>query len=248
MMGACTPIRKGWGETHMHVDRTFPTYLFCTPHQHRCPRRIHKDATAHSGEAIVSEAPWPVSRTMQAMPQEALVSLLALGVRCLLVQALTKVVRGSRLHVPTWHGFAVRQQCCCSRCRTPKDSTHGPTSVRAHAGPAGLTARARTCERRRAGSLAPRSASGPHALLATDCCDCRAGKSSIQRVVFQKMSPHETLFLESTIGLDIKFIANNSFVQFQIWDLAGEYDFNGELGSHGVTVGRCFQRWCVVLH
>ena len=62
------------------------------------------------------------------------------------------------------------------------------------------------------------------------------------------MSPHETLFLESTIGLDIKFIANNSFVQFQIWDLAGEYDFNGELGSHGVTVGRCFQRWCGVLH
>jgi len=55
----------------------------------------------------------------------------------------------------------------------------------------------------------------------------RAGKSSIQRVVFQKMSPHETLFLEATNNLDIKFIANNSFVQFQIWDLPGDYDFRG---------------------
>ena len=38
----------------------------------------------------------------------------------------------------------------------------------------------------------------------------RSGKSSIQRVVFHKMSPHETLFLESTDSLDVKFIANNS--------------------------------------
>ena len=38
----------------------------------------------------------------------------------------------------------------------------------------------------------------------------RGGKSSIQRVVFHKMSPHETLFLESTNLLDIKFIANNA--------------------------------------
>lgn len=29
----------------------------------------------------------------------------------------------------------------------------------------------------------------------------RSGKTSIERVVFHKMSPHETLFLESTHGL-----------------------------------------------
>lgn len=41
------------------------------------------------------------------------------------------------------------------------------------------------------------------------------------------MSPHETLFLESTTALDIKYIANNPFVQFQIWDFPGDYDFKG---------------------
>lgn len=40
-------------------------------------------------------------------------------------------------------------------------------------------------------------------------------------MVFHKMSPHETLFLEGTNSLDIKYIANNSFVQFQIWDFPG---------------------------
>ena len=37
----------------------------------------------------------------------------------------------------------------------------------------------------------------------------RSGKSSIERVVFHKMSPHETLFLESTNSLDIHYIAKN---------------------------------------
>jgi Ras-related GTP-binding protein C/D len=57
----------------------------------------------------------------------------------------------------------------------------------------------------------------------------RSGKSSIQRVVFHKMSPHETLFLECTTRLDVKYIANNSFVQFQIWDFPGDFDFKGEM-------------------
>ena len=65
----------------------------------------------------------------------------------------------------------------------------------------------------------------------------RSGKSSIQRVVFNKMSPHETLFLESTNHLDIKYIANNSFVQFQIWDFPGDFDFKDEL-----TLEKAFRR------
>ena len=64
----------------------------------------------------------------------------------------------------------------------------------------------------------------------------RSGKSSIQRVVFNKMSPHETLFLESTNHLDIKYIANNSFVQFQIWDFPGDFDFKDELMYGGQVV------------
>mmetsp|Transcript_4103 Transcript_4103/g.6136 ORF Transcript_4103/g.6136 Transcript_4103/m.6136 type:complete len:376 (-) Transcript_4103:19-1146(-) len=74
----------------------------------------------------------------------------------------------------------------------------------------------------------------------------RSGKSSIQRVVFHKMSPHETLFLQSTYSLDISYVANNPFVQFQIWDFPGDYDFQGgELAYGGQSIseqmmfGRC---------
>eukprot|EP00946_MAST-07B_sp_MAST-7B-sp1_P001052 g1052.t1 len=57
----------------------------------------------------------------------------------------------------------------------------------------------------------------------------RSGKSSIQRVVFYKMSPHETLFLESTNTLDVKYVANNSLVQFQIWDFPGDFQFTDSI-------------------
>lgn len=53
----------------------------------------------------------------------------------------------------------------------------------------------------------------------------RSGKSSIQKVVFHKMSPNETLFLESTNKIVKDDINNSSFVQFQIWDFPGQIDF-----------------------
>ncbi|EFC50170.1 predicted protein [Naegleria gruberi] len=56
----------------------------------------------------------------------------------------------------------------------------------------------------------------------------RSGKSSIQKVVFQKMSPHETLFLESTNKIVKNDISNNTFVQFQIWDFPGQIDLFGD--------------------
>ena len=54
----------------------------------------------------------------------------------------------------------------------------------------------------------------------------RSGKSSIERVVFHKMSPHETLFLEPTQNVDISIIANNNFVRFQTWDFDGDIKFS----------------------
>jgi len=54
----------------------------------------------------------------------------------------------------------------------------------------------------------------------------RAGKSSIQRVVFHKMSPNETLFLEPTNAILRDDISNSSFVQFQIWDFPGDFEFD----------------------
>ena len=54
----------------------------------------------------------------------------------------------------------------------------------------------------------------------------RAGKSSIAKVVFHKMSPNETLFLESTSAIVRDDIASSAFVQFQIWDFPGDMEFD----------------------
>ncbi|CAM9109327.1 unnamed protein product [Scytosiphon promiscuus] len=63
----------------------------------------------------------------------------------------------------------------------------------------------------------------------------RSGKSSIHRVVFQKMSPHETMFLGTTPDLEIKLVSHNEYVKFQIWDFPGDYD-GGKLMIQGEEV------------
>ncbi|XP_060086253.1 ras-related GTP-binding protein C-like [Ylistrum balloti] len=57
----------------------------------------------------------------------------------------------------------------------------------------------------------------------------RSGKSSIQKVVFHKVSPNETLFLESTNKIVKEDITNCSFVKFQVWDLPGQIDFHDSI-------------------
>ncbi len=61
----------------------------------------------------------------------------------------------------------------------------------------------------------------------------RSGKSSIQKVVFHKMSPHETLFLESTNDVRIKEISTSALVQFQLLDFPGNFDFGDAAGGGG---------------
>jgi Ras-related GTP-binding protein C/D len=56
----------------------------------------------------------------------------------------------------------------------------------------------------------------------------RSGKSSIERVVFHKMSPHETLFLESTHSVDIHRVSHNKFIRFQTMDFGGDLNLHGE--------------------
>jgi Ras-related GTP-binding protein C/D len=62
----------------------------------------------------------------------------------------------------------------------------------------------------------------------------RSGKSSMAGVVFSKMPPHETMFMDQDNGdrhgefsgssfLDVKHVANNAFVQFQVWDFPGDF-------------------------
>ena len=52
----------------------------------------------------------------------------------------------------------------------------------------------------------------------------RSGKSSIQKVVFHKMAPNETLFLESTNKIIKDDIQTSSFVFFTIYNLPGQLD------------------------
>ncbi|KAA8911622.1 Gtr1/RagA G protein conserved region-domain-containing protein [Sphaerosporella brunnea] len=51
----------------------------------------------------------------------------------------------------------------------------------------------------------------------------RSGKSSIASVVFHKMPPTETLFLESTTRIQKDPI--HSFMDFQVWDFPGQLDY-----------------------
>ncbi|KAG6035172.1 hypothetical protein E4U40_002827 [Claviceps sp. LM458 group G5] len=50
----------------------------------------------------------------------------------------------------------------------------------------------------------------------------RSGKSSISSVVFHKLPPNETLFLESTARIHRDSMA--SFMDFQVWDFPGQID------------------------
>jgi len=67
----------------------------------------------------------------------------------------------------------------------------------------------------------------------------RSGKSSIQKVVFTKMSPNETLFLDSTPNIVKEDISNNSFIQFQIWDFPGQIDFFDQTFDSEYIFGGC---------
>lgn len=50
----------------------------------------------------------------------------------------------------------------------------------------------------------------------------RSGKSSISSVVFHKLPPNETLYLESTARIQKDSL--NSFMDFQVWDFPGQID------------------------
>lgn len=67
----------------------------------------------------------------------------------------------------------------------------------------------------------------------------RSGKSSIQKVVFHKMSPNETLFLEATSRVTKDDISHSSFMQFQVWDFPGQLSFLDEAFDCDAIFGNC---------
>jgi Ras-related GTP-binding protein C/D len=50
----------------------------------------------------------------------------------------------------------------------------------------------------------------------------RSGKTSIQRVIFTKMQPSQTQFLESTPHLTLSQFSCGSFINFQVQELPGQ--------------------------
>eukprot|EP00306_Pavlova_sp_CCMP459_P014247 CAMPEP_0185198018 /NCGR_PEP_ID=MMETSP1140-20130426/41828_1 /TAXON_ID=298111 /ORGANISM="Pavlova sp., Strain CCMP459" /LENGTH=367 /DNA_ID=CAMNT_0027765185 /DNA_START=31 /DNA_END=1134 /DNA_ORIENTATION=- len=69
----------------------------------------------------------------------------------------------------------------------------------------------------------------------------RSGKTSIQKVVFHKMSPHETLFLESTTKIIKTDISNSAFLQFEVWDFPppGPTEFTEQASKWASVFAAC---------
>jgi len=70
----------------------------------------------------------------------------------------------------------------------------------------------------------------------------RSGKTSIQRVIFTKMQPSQTQFLESTPHLTMNQFSCGSFINFQVQELPGQlHVFPSSSQSSSVTGGNSDQ-------
>lgn len=59
----------------------------------------------------------------------------------------------------------------------------------------------------------------------------RSGKSSIQKVVFEDLQPHESINLPTTVRPDMTTIHSNDFIHFEVWDFPGQTDPFSECGT-----------------
>ena len=69
----------------------------------------------------------------------------------------------------------------------------------------------------------------------------RSGKTSIQRVIFTKMQPSQTQFLESTPHLTMNQFSCGSFINFQVQELPGQLHVFPLSQSSSVTGGNSGQ-------
>lgn len=75
----------------------------------------------------------------------------------------------------------------------------------------------------------------PHYIL---CQYFRSGKTSIRKVVFNKMSPNETLFVESTPRVTTESV-KGSFINFEAIEFPGQMSpFDNTMNPHD-TFARC---------
>lgn len=64
------------------------------------------------------------------------------------------------------------------------------------------------------------------------------------------MSPHETLFLESTHGVEIHQIANNDFLRFQTWDFGDDLNPKAPVVymGHVIPIERIFRNCSTLVY
>ncbi|KAH3835670.1 hypothetical protein DPMN_109028 [Dreissena polymorpha] len=67
----------------------------------------------------------------------------------------------------------------------------------------------------------------------------RSGKTSIQKVVFHKVSPNETLFLESTNKIVKEDVTNCQFFVYHVWDLPAHLDYFDSTFDPELIFGGC---------
>lgn len=63
----------------------------------------------------------------------------------------------------------------------------------------------------------------------------RSGKTSIQRVIFTKMQPSQTQFLESTPRLTVHQFSCGSFINFQVQEIPGQLQLCSSSNNNGRT-------------
>jgi Ras-related GTP-binding protein C/D len=115
---------------------------------------------------------------------------------------------------------ATLQQRVGSMTRQP---AHGTTGGATAAAPAAGMAQPGEVMAAGGGGGGAADGSKPHILLFGLK---RSGKSSILRVVFNKLSPHETKHLESTKSIEKANVGASSFIKFDVWDFPGQLDWD----------------------
>mmetsp|Transcript_20354 Transcript_20354/g.26385 ORF Transcript_20354/g.26385 Transcript_20354/m.26385 type:complete len:445 (+) Transcript_20354:42-1376(+) len=75
----------------------------------------------------------------------------------------------------------------------------------------------------------------------------RSGKTSMERVVFGKISPHETLFLPATNTPTLRLVSNSDLARFALFDIPGALDLADlQMDGSELTPFTIFSR-CVAL-
>ncbi|CUG87101.1 small GTPase, putative [Bodo saltans] len=65
----------------------------------------------------------------------------------------------------------------------------------------------------------------------------KSGKTSIQKVVFDNLPPHDSINLKTTVQPEKTTVKSNEFVKFEVWDFPGQSDPLGGSGAAGASGG-----------